>query len=66
MTRMEIEDCKDLNMIKEIALEQHSALFKISEALVDNSKENLTDVKTLISIRHYLKECDENLREVLK
>ena len=47
MTRMQIEDCNDIQTLKNIALEQHSALFKIGEALVDNDKNHLTDVKTI-------------------
>jgi len=66
MTRMQIEDCKDPKVIKEIALEQHSALFKISEALVDNSKSHLTDEQTLESIRHYLVENTRELDDIIR
>lgn len=58
MNRIEIEECNDIETLKRLCIRQHSAILRIGETLVDNSKSHLTDERTLVEIRNILKESD--------
>lgn len=58
MNRIEIEECNDIETLRRLCIRQHSAILRIGETLVDNSKSHLTDERTLVEIRNILKESD--------
>lgn len=58
MNRIEIEECNDIEALRRLCIRQHSAILRIGETLVDNSKSHLTDERTLVKIKNILKESD--------
>ena len=58
MNRIEIEECNDIETLRRLCIRQHSAILRIGETLVDNSKSHLTDERTLVEIRNILKESN--------
>ncbi len=58
MNRIEIEECNDIETLRRLCIRQHSAILRIGETLVDNSKSHLTDERTLVEIREILRFSD--------
>ncbi len=58
MNRIEIEECDDIETLRRLCIRQHSAILRIGETLVDNSKSHLTDERTLVEIREILRFSD--------
>jgi hypothetical protein len=58
MNRIEIEECNDIEILRRLCIRQHSAILRIGETLVDNSKSHLTDERTLVEIREILRFSD--------
>lgn len=54
MNRLDIEQCNDLDKLKELAIEQYKKLFYISETCVDVSKWHITSDEGIKQIRERL------------
>ena len=54
MTRHEIQNCTDIEDLKELCLAQRRQLTIISEILVDESKKHITTKRAIEKIRDYL------------
>lgn len=54
MNRLDIEQCNDIDALKDLAIRQYKALSYISETLVDESKWHITSDKGIEDIRAYL------------
>lgn len=58
MNRIEIEECNDIETLRRLCIRQHSAILRIGETLVDNSKSHLTNKRTVVEIRDILRFSD--------
>lgn len=54
MTRIEIEECNDIERLKELCINQRKQLGVIGEILVDESKMHITPNAAINKIRNYL------------
>lgn len=61
MNRIEIEECNDIETLRRLCISQHSAILRIGETLVDNSKSHLTDEHTVAEIRDILRLNDAEM-----
>ena len=62
MSRIEIEQCTDIDKLKALCLEQRKQLNYIGEVLVDVSKWHITPELAIEQIRDYLVKNQYNLR----
>lgn len=56
MNRIDIEECNDMDELKEMAIKQYRTLFFISETLVDVSKWHITAEEGIRQIRWRLQQ----------
>ena len=54
MNRLDIEQCNDIDTLKQLAIEQYKALSYIGETLVDVSKWHITSDEGIKQIRERL------------
>lgn len=54
MNRIDIEQCNDMDALKDLAIKQYKALSYIGEICVDVSKWHITSDKAIKMIREYL------------
>lgn len=62
MTRLEIEDCNNIEILKRLCIEQRKQLSYISEILISESKWNITSEMAIDKIRDYLVENQHKIK----
>lgn len=54
MTRLEIEQCNDIDVLKQLCIAQRSQLAYVGEVLIDESKWHIKPDRAIEMIREYL------------
>ena len=61
MTRFDIEDCNDIDKLKQLCIKQRHQLCVIGETLVSESKRHITAEQAVDRIRTYMTEHQHEL-----
>lgn len=64
MNSIEIEECNDIEKLRNLAMLQCHILFMIGEACVDESKWHFTSKEAIKKIRECLREYDIDRRKI--